>query len=337
MKISAWPALVVGLLLILSPPQASATVDPAIVQGITISTHGSGRDWGSDAMAPTMESIRQVGANWVSIHPYARIGADGSVRFRPIDPENPPAYLVRPIAEAHRLGLNICIKPHLAYWGSPFSWRGEITFATDAEWQRFWSEYENWIVQVARACRKTDAFVVGTELDQTLHDEDRWRRIIAQVRKETDAPLTYAANWPDYQRVPFWDALDIIGIQAYFPLVKEKDPSREELRLGWQRLMGQLRAYAQTQNRRIVFTELGYNQSHLAPVEPWDYHVDGEPASPIQEACLEMALEAIAAEETVVGTLLWKWFPHPRPVGRNFQLATPRLMRIISAAWQPQP
>jgi hypothetical protein len=31
---------------------------------------------------------------------------------------------------------------------------------------------------------------------------------------------------------------------------------------------------------------------------------------------------------------LWKWFPNPHPVGRNFQLATPRLKRAISEVWR---
>ena len=99
------------------------------VRGITISTHGIGRDWGTDAIVPTLEDIRAVGANWVAIHPYASIRADGSLRWSDIDPDDPPAHIVRPIREAHRLGLRIYIKPHIAYWRSPFSWRGEIAFA----------------------------------------------------------------------------------------------------------------------------------------------------------------------------------------------------------------
>ena len=118
-----------------------------------------------------------VGADWVSTHPYAGIRADGTVRFRDFDPENPPPRLVRPIREAHRVGLKIMIKPHLAYWGSPFGWRGEIEFADDEQWARFFDAYETWIVNVARACRDADGFAVGTELDRTLQHEARWRRI----------------------------------------------------------------------------------------------------------------------------------------------------------------
>jgi hypothetical protein len=333
--LSAWAALIVAAAL---PAALSGTTGPpvadpkAYVKGITISTHGGGRDWGGDEIVPTLSEIRAIGANWVSTHPYARIGADGSVGWRELDPAAPPAYIVRPIHEAQAQGLSICIKPHIAYWGSPFSWRGEIEFDTDEKWQRFWREYSAWILDMAKASRGADAFVVGTELDKTLHFETEWRQLIAQVRQVTNAPLTYAANWTDYERVPFWDALDVIGIQAYFPITDHPDPNDEALRLGWQKLMNRLSLFSQMHNRKILFTELGYNQSHNAPVEPWEYHVDPGTEA-LQLACLRTALQAIEDEPTVVGSLLWKWFPHPRPIGRNFQLATPDIKRMLSGLW----
>lgn len=303
------------------------------VLGITLSTHGSGQDWGSDQIGTTLQDIRQVGANWVAIHPYARISGEGQVSFRDFDPASPPAYLIRPIQEAHQRGMKLCIIPHLAYWGSPFSWKGDIAFERPEDWERFWRDYSYWITRLAAACQGADGFVVGTELDRTLDHEDQWRSLIAQVRKVTPAPLTYAANWADYTRVLFWDALDVVGIQAYFPLVDHLDPTQEEIEAGWALRVGELRAYSQQTGKYILFTELGYNQSYLAPLEPWDYQVDGEDARPIQETCMRTALEAVAGESSIVGAFLWKWFPNPRPVGRDFQLATPAIEQIISSIW----
>lgn len=332
-----WPsstlAAVLSVLLAAALPAAAAPAAER-VRGITVSTHTDGRDWGSDAIAPTFREIKELGGNWVAIHPYAGIRGDGTVRWwDDLDPDDPPAYLARPIREAHALGLKILIKPHLAYWGSPFRWRGEIAFGTAAEWQRFWTGYGDWIVALARATREADGFAVGTELDRTLGFEAEWRRLIARVREATPAALTYAANWTDYERVGFWDALDAIGIQAYFPVAEGPSPSAEELRRGWGRSMERLRAFADRSNRNIVFTELGYNRSFEAASKPWEYRTDGEAAEAVQAACLEAALAAIDAEPRVVGVFLWKWFPGPRPVGRNFQLATPGLKRVIRNAW----
>ena len=303
------------------------------VHGITISTHGIGHDWGSDAIVPTMEEIRSIGANWVAIHPYAQIGDDGSVRFHPINPDTPPDYLIRPIQAAHALGLKICIKPHLAYWRSSFSWRGEINFSAPTDQDRFWQAYKQWIIQLAQVCHSADAFIVGTELDQLLYAEDQWRTLIAAVRQHTATPLSYAANWSDHQRVPFWDALDMIGIQAYFPLSKNINPTPATLNAAWALRMKALHTYAESMNRDIIFTELGYNQSHLAPVKPWTYQVDGDEALPIQEACMRAALQAINTEPRVIGAFLWKWFPLPHSVGHNFQLATPTIKAVITEFW----
>lgn len=318
---------------VLRPSRGAASDTQETVRGVIISTHTDGSDWSSPAMRSTMEDIRELGADWVSIHPYGWIRANGAVRFHEFNPDHPPAYIVRPIEDAHALGLKILIKPHIGYWGSPFSHRGAIHFRSEVAWDRFFGDYKRWITHLAEACRGADAFVVGTELDSTLEHEDRWRDVIAEVRKRTRMPLTYAANWSSYRNVAFWDALDVIGIQAYFPLTEHPDPDSMSIVSGWESVMTELRDFAHGQNRKIAFTELGYNRSYAAPVEPWAYRVDGNDAERVQVRCLRIALQAVEREPTVVAVFLWKWFPNPYPVGRNFQLATPGMRRAIAEIW----
>jgi hypothetical protein len=303
------------------------------VRGITVSTHRSNGAWDSDTLDETFADLRTLGSNWVAIHPYASISRDGSVRFEPLEPDEPPRWLRRPIEAAHRQGLQILIKPHLAHWRSGFSWRGDIAFEDEASWQRFFATYTEWIVDVARAARDADALAVGTELDRTVHREREWRHLIARVRAETRAPLTYAANWSDYERVPFWKALDAIGIQAYFPLAARPGASEEELRRGWSAGMRRLREVADRVDKDVVFTELGYAHRFDAPVQPWVFGSDGPAAAPVAEACLRAALEAIEHEPRVIGAFLWKWFPRPRTRGRDFELDTPGMRRVIRTAW----
>ncbi len=324
----------IGTTMASTPPEGDTAIRGAI-RGITISTHGSGQDWAHDVMVPTVRDIKALGANWIATHPYGSITRDGTVGVRRRgDGDNPPLHWTRPIAEAHAQGLKVCIKPHLAYWRSGFSWRGEITFDTEEQWGRFWSDYSAWILELATACSEADAFIIGTELDQTLQHEARWRALIADVRKVYDGPVTYAANWSDYRRVPFWDALDVIGIQGYFPVSEIENPKAQDIRDGWQRIVAELRAYGEQYDRNILFTELGYNQSYSTAAKPWDYGTDDDGARAIQELCWLTALDAISDEPRIVGALLWKWFPHPHPLGRNFQLATPPIMHIIADAWQ---
>jgi hypothetical protein len=327
---------VLGAAISTTTASALAEGDTAVrgaIRGITISTHGGGRDWAHDVMVPTVRDIKTLGANWIATHPYGSIAKDGSVGGRGFDEDAVPTHWTRPIDEAHAQGLKVCIKPHLAYWRSGFSWRGDIDFDSEEQWTRFWHDYSAWILRLAEACSQADAFVIGTELDKTLDHAAEWRALIAKVRLVYDGPITYAANWSEYKRVSFWDALDVIGIQAYFPITQEESPTAEDIRSGWQRVVDELRDYSLTQNRKVLFTELGYNQSYITAAEPWNYRVDDDGARPVQELCWLSALDAIEAEPRIVGALLWKWFPHPRPFGRDFQLATPPIMRIIANAW----
>ncbi len=315
-------------------PQKPSPPKGETVRGITISTHGMGREWANPkVMGPTLKKIRNTGAEWIALHPYARIHEDGRVTWRRGKKGGTPSYWSKPITLAHKAGLKILIKPHIAYWGTRFAWRGEITFHRREDWKRFFREYRAWILALAEACKDADGFVVGTELDKTVVKEKEWRALIAEVRKRTKAPLTYAANWTDYERVPFWDALDVIGIQAYFPLTEAVNPSDRELDRAWEGQMEKLRAFSEKTNRNIIFTEIGYNRSHKAAREPWNYGTDGADAKPLQRRCLAAALRAIEKEDRVLGAFLWKWFPEPYPVGRNFQLATKAIRAVIRKHW----
>ncbi|MEE9392561.1 MAG: hypothetical protein V3W41_08665 [Planctomycetota bacterium] len=284
-----------------------------------------------------MKSLRASGVNAIQIHPYARIYKNGRVNNRSFnDPKNPPIWITRPIAEAKKLGMKIMMKPHIAYWGSGFKWRGAIRFTSKKEWRRFFRDYEDWIVKIAAMSTGADVFVVGTELDQTIQYHADWRRIIARVRKVYRGRITYAANWTDYKRVTFWKDLDAIGIQSYFPIVAEtqskKNPTRQALTKGWQDLIRQLDAEGKKQGKPILLTELGYNRSFNAPYRPWEHNSDGLAAESIQTLCLDVALEALAKSKYIKGAYLWKCFPGRRRPS-NFDHTAPAVTRVIEKHW----
>lgn len=300
---------------------------------MTVSCPTWGWEWGTDAMVETMAELKALGVNWIAIHPYARIDNDGTVSARGQDPAAPPAWITRPIAEAHALGMSILMKPHLAYWGSRFDWRGAIQFPDRAANARFWATYPAWIESVAAIAKDADAFVVGTELDLLLEAEAGWRDVIARVRSRTPAHLTYAANWDAYARVPFWDALDAVGVQAYFPVVPSEVPlSDDALRAGWARILDEVSDVAAAAGKSVVFTELGYNESSRAAQEPWSYHQGGPQAAELQARCLDAALQAIDGHPAVVGAFLWKWFPGTRQSG-DFRLSAEHTRAVIRARW----
>jgi len=108
--------------------------------------------------------------------------------------------------------------------------------------------------------------------------ERHWSQLIDRVRTIYHGPLGYAANFDQYQDVSFWDQLDVIGINAYFPLrdgqLDEPDAKvlRGELVDGWKNVLGQIETFRQEQgvgDHPVIFTELGYTRRAGATIQPW--------------------------------------------------------------------
>ena len=310
------------------------------VRGMTISCQTWGIEWGTDSFAAELDELKQLGVNWIAIHPYAWIGRDGSLSWTELDTTNPPEWLARPIREAKARNMSLFIKPHIGYWGSPFSWRGEIDYPDRQEREQFFGDYKRWILQVAECTKDAGAFAVGTELALLNRPEDEpfWRDLIEAVRKVTKAHLTYAANWDVYKELRFWDALDVVGVQAYFPIAAGETPTDGELSEGWQGVVDELSNFHEQTGKPVVLTELGYNRSLSAAREPWSHvsanRADATSAAELQRRLLRVGLEALAPErEWLRGAFLWKWFAGEAPRA-NFKLDTPDMRDVISSVWR---
>lgn len=305
------------------------------VRGLTISCFGWGPEWGTAQMQKTLRDIQSLGATGFSFHPYAFLREDGSLHF----PRGGALPYVRlPIRWGRSLGLKVMVIPHIGYWRTRFAWRGAIRFESEAEWKRFFSDYTAWITSVARIAQeeKADIFSVGLEYHQTYHREADWRKVIAEIRKVFRGTLTYGANWDSYQKVPFWDALDIVGIQAYFPLTAAPSPTDAQILEGWDRVFAGLRVWQKKQGKKILFTELGYNHKRTTLAHPWEEEDDSDPASlAIKTRAIRLALGRIEKETFLQGVFLWKWFPTDQEIASNFTLQYPALRQILRALWLP--
>ena len=306
------------------------------LRGVTVSCQTSGWEWGDPAMARTMDDLRGLGANAIAFHPYARISADGQVSW---PQEEHPASIVNPLAWAHERGMTAMIVPHIAYWGSPFQWRGEIDFAADAVWERFFADYERWIVALARLAEEGRAplFCIGLEYTHAQKFDTRWRRIIAAVRSVYHGRLTYGANWNEVEAVPFWDALDHVGVLAYFPICDAPNPTSAQLDAGWARREKELAAVSARTGKSVLFVELGYDAHDDAAAHPWADHGPVTTQSrDLQCRCLAAGLRTVDRAPWLAGVFLWKWFPDlPGHHRESFDLRAPETRAVIRAAWSP--
>ncbi len=301
---------------------------------MVVSCPRAGQVWGSPEMARSLEEITALGAGWVAIHPYAWVSRDGEVRYRPA---SQLPYLQRAVELAREAEVDLFWKPHLGYWGS-FSWRGAIEFGDDtAAWRRFFEGYRGFIVDQARfaAAAGVELLAVGVEYERTTEHEAEWRQIIAAVRAVFPGRLTYAANWDSLDRVPFWDALDLIGVHAYFPLTLEGSPSRTALEQGWDGPLSQLADLSRAhQGKSVLFAEIGYARSPRAAAEPWLPDLQSDPqVLALRRTLIEVAIERIEEVPWVAGMFWWKWIPGDHPGDRDFSMRDHEAKTALMQTW----
>ncbi|MCZ6508620.1 MAG: hypothetical protein O7A04_11330 [Acidobacteria bacterium] len=165
-----------------------------------------------------------------------------------------------------------------------------------------------------------------------------WRRLIEQVRQRYSGQVTYAANFDQYEFVSFWDELDLISINAYFPLRRHYLPALDPagmaalLESRWfvrlQRL-DEFRRRRGLPEHRFLFTELGYVRRANSTIEPWAAHgfsvlpsPDGERLVIWQEEPEDLVERALAVRglyranvalggDLLAGLLYWKLSTEP--------------------------
>jgi hypothetical protein len=317
------------------PTKRQRTFAPsAPLKGMTVSCPTYGPVWGSPLMSSTLDDLKTLGVEWVSIHPYGRIRKSGDVGLT--DAQG-TGFLARCCAMCRDAGVGLFYKPHLAYWGS-FSWRGAITFDTEAAWARFFRSYRAYIVDHASFAEKhkLPLLSVGVELDKTMHRPE-WRDIIAAVRERYAGPITYAANWDAVGRVPFWDAVDVIGVQGYFPVgpaLTGAPPARATLVEGWKGALAQLAGLSATHGKKVLFTELGYPRGTDAANEPWKAaDNDDDRVIAHRAALMDVALEVLPRQPWYAGAFWWKWMPGPTWGNSDFSMKDAEARSVLTKRW----
>jgi hypothetical protein len=172
------------------------------------------------------------------------------------------ASILHAMQTARSLGMTVVLKPHVDLRDGTF--RGKIAPSDVNGW---FTSYLGMTQRYADIARNggASAYVVATELTSVAEKyPDRWRAIIAEARKRFGGTIVYAANWIDEaEKIAFWDAVDVIGIDAYMPLdTGNPNPTVDQLIDAWQPYVKRISALHDKVGKPVVFTELGY-QSRL--------------------------------------------------------------------------
>ena len=253
---------------------------------------------------------------------------------------------IRAIAsQAIAMDMEVILKPHI--WVGRYSAEGqsraEIGYNETSEWERWEEDYQVLLMHYAELAQETgaSALVIGTELRRSaLEREEFWRGLIEDIRAVYDGELTYAANWwEEYEDVAFWDALDYIGVQAYFELSHEPNPSMDALLEGWAPHKRALRRIAGATQKPMLFTEIGYRNVPDAAAAPWRWpsreEMDSvQPDDALQARLYDAFFQTFWEEPWFAGAIIWKWnaSPGPRSNYLDFSIREKPVEEVI-ATW----
>jgi hypothetical protein len=311
--------LAIALLAIVSaPPTAFARKDAQPFQRGVCYAHawrGGGQvGYGSETSAHTLEHLRAIGVEWISLTPFGFMESVSAPEIRIFQGHGGESddRLRAEVARAHALGMKVTLKPHL--WIRHGEWQGALAWPDDAAFRRWFTSYRAFALRYAELAESDhyDLFVIGTELKSaTARDPAAWRALIAELRKAYHGPLTYAANWDEAEHIGFWDALDFIGVDSYAPLAKAPGAKEPELCLAWTTIANQLGALAQRTGKRILVTEIGYRATRDAAMAPaaWPEYDPSPHYDPSHQAsCFRAAFSTLWGRPWLAGLYVWKYF-----------------------------
>jgi uncharacterized membrane protein len=286
-------------------------------------------EYDSAAGGTSRAALRDTGANWMGLLvTWYQQDASSNVIARHPDPnkDHTDARIRTAIRDAHSRGLQVMLKPHVDALNG--QWRGDFNPSNAAAW---FQSYTQFIVHYAQIAQEEGAelFCMGTEF-KTISgaaNRDRWVAVISAIRNAYGGPLTYAANatFPadEFTSVSFWDQLDIIGLDGYFTLTDQNNPTLAQLISAWtsnrfgENIVAAVQNFASSRQKPLIFTEIGYKSTDGTNREPWNFGLSGAVDTAEQRDCYEAAFTVWSQQSTWMRGFFWWAWPVPPPAAND--------------------
>lgn len=284
----------------------------------------------SSQSGQALDDLKKVNANYVSIVPTWYMTDRYSNTIYADSQKTPSdADINKAIDDAKARGLKVMLKPHVDVWNAPGGvWRGNIAPTNPTVWFSSYQNFINHYAQIAKN-KNVELFDIGTELTsmQEVNYQTNWEQIIAGIRNIYSGKLIYSANWNACPTVSFWNKLDYLGIDAYFPLSDLPDPTVEQLMGGWTNYQGSYgthnwvselyQCWSQAVSSApssplggMIFTEIGYYNADYAAKEPWKLNSSNLNNS-LQAKAYEALFKIFANRFPFLGAFFWHWEVKP--------------------------
>ncbi|MGB2601608.1 MAG: hypothetical protein WBD00_00635 [Candidatus Omnitrophota bacterium] len=317
-------------------------VIPEFQKGMGYVTWSEGA-YKSENSDKSLAEVKEVGTEWVSVLVtwYQTTPWSGDIHRTGKTPSDESVVYV--IRKAHEMGMKVCLKMHLDLLDtSDGSWRGEIGCMRESEWDEWFRKYTEYIMHYAKIAEgeKVEMLCVGTELSTTATAKGyMWEDLIQKVRGSFSGLLVYAAHWDRYLDIRFWQLLDFVGINAYFPLTEEMAPSYEELKQGWTKWVAEIEEFQSRIQKPIIFPEAGCNSADGAAIRPWEHVPRSEVNIKLQEDYYRALLDEFWDKEWFYGLYWWYWGTNEHMGGQYNRGFTPqnKLAEEVIKKWYSKP
>jgi len=252
--------------------------------------------YGSDGAVEMLKKLPDSGVNSIALVPYG-FASVKEPKIRGWNTRWEGDEGITQLARvAHSLGMKVLLKPQLwMHGGNP----ADINFPEPGQNAQWFTEYKPFLEHYAQlaVAIHADVFCIGVELEKMSANEAEWRKLIHRAREIYPGPLTYAANFgPEFENIKFWDALDYIGIDEYYPLPDD---------LSTKEVAQKISAVQSRFQKPVLFTEAGFPSVQSANQTPWD-----EPSRPLdlglQARSYQVLLQTFYDKPWFAGIYWWK-------------------------------
>ena len=160
------------------------------------------------------------------LHELATYGVDSigivthSLTPRPDGDRESDAEIELVVRRAHLLGMKVMLKPHHR--------PREPDLASEASRQACFRKHGDGIERLGRLAARihVDLFCVGYEMGKAFAYDAECREVIRRARRVYAGPMTACPSQGEqFEGITFWDALDYIGVDNYYPLPDSNDYS----------------------------------------------------------------------------------------------------------------
>ena len=298
-------------LLVAAPGAPGARAGAPVAAGAGLPLLGA--DVAADEAA--LVKLRSDGINTVSLFVWWVADSPDATSVHPFIGTEPDAALAATMQAAHDLGMRVVLTPTFTCTGCPGGWRGTMNLhAPDV----FFASYRAFIDHYADLGQANGAttLLVGSELSTLEGQDAAWRAVIAEARRHFRGAIGYEENWDMLGRAAWLDAVDVIGVSAYFPLDDAPSPSLAQLLADWHHSaaaatrgrdwVSAVGALSARFHRPVLFGEVGYMAGQYAARAPYlDFY--GLPDPQLQADLYQAVLETFGRYPWWAGAVWWDW------------------------------